>query len=197
MIEPLVVSGVRWAQRHKRKFDAVLTLEDPALSGSNRLRFHRAPHPDHLVLRFVDMDRPAPPPYTEWPVFRLASRDDVEAGLAFGLRHERLLVHCHAGVGRSTAMALGILAARLGDGREDTALSELLRIRPEAVPNLHVVSLVDDILERGGDLLDAVVRWDGTRPENAVRRILNRRAHFSTAGIRSYVSTPRALPDDL
>ena len=39
----------------------------------------------------------------------------------------RILVHCHAGVSRSTAFAYGILAHRFGAGREDEAFAALRR----------------------------------------------------------------------
>ncbi|WP_458098442.1 tyrosine phosphatase family protein [Roseomonas sp. WA12] len=183
--EPVTVSGLNWALRHKRDFSAVLSLEDPDARGG--LRFHRQPGPRHLVLRFVDLDIPPPARYAGMPLFRMADRADIELALEFGRAVQadggHMLVHCHVGIGRSTAVALAILADRLGEGHEEAALAELLRIRPQAVPNLHVVSLADDILDRGGALLRTVQEWERDRPENHRRRAYNRTAHFVFYGL--------------
>ncbi|MBP0443148.1 dual specificity protein phosphatase family protein [Roseomonas sp. SSH11] len=175
-----------WAQRWKRAFAAVLTLQDPDQRQSRRLRFHQDPHPDHLVLCFVDMDRPAPPPYAAMPVFRMAERADIERALEFGRASAsggRLLVHCNVGVGRSPAVALAIIADRLGPGREREALDELIRIRPQSVPNLHVLALADAILGRDVALVRTVLEWERDRPENTARRRDNRAAHLAYYGV--------------
>src|SRR5882672_6158885 len=134
----LAVSGLTWARRHKREFDAVLTVEDPDLARwgtSASLRFHRAPAPDHLILRFYDLDYPLPPPYHQ-PWMLLATLDDVRRALDFANQHDNLLVHCKAGVSRSTALVLAILTERLDD--PEAALQSLLVMQPNAVPNRHV-----------------------------------------------------------
>lgn len=175
----LVVNSYNWARRHKREFEAVITLEDP--DTRRKLRFSRNPHPDHLVLTFVDMDRPPPHPYCEWPVFTMADRSQVERAIEFGRDRESLLVHCQVGIGRSTAIALAVLASRMDD---EAALRTLLEIRPEAVPNLHVVALADNILSREGNLVRVVTEWDSGRAWNRQRRVENRRAHFTYYGLK-------------
>ena len=67
-----------------------------------------------------------------------------------------LLVHCFAGASRSTAAAYAIAAQALGPGRAAEALEFLLRIRPEAFPNLLVVKHADHLLRRKGELLRAL-----------------------------------------
>jgi len=175
----LVVNSYNWARRHKRDFEAVITLEDP--DARRKLRFTRKPHPDHLVLTFVDMDRPPPVPYCDWPVFTMAERSHVERAIEFGRDRESLLVHCQVGIGRSTAIALAVLASRMDD---EDALRRLLEVRPEAVPNLHVVALADDILGRGGNLTRVVTEWDRTLARNRRRRDENRKAHFTYYGLK-------------
>jgi predicted protein tyrosine phosphatase len=167
----------------------VITIQGPDIR--NGLRFHKSPHPDHLVLRFIDLDFSPPPPYDENPNLQLASKEQVESALEFGKNYESLLIHCHAGVSRSTGIALAIIADRLGEGNEQEALNELLRIRPIAVPNLHVIKLADDILSRSGALIDAVLSWDNQRPDNLVRRIENRKDHFI------YYNLPKTVEPDL
>jgi predicted protein tyrosine phosphatase len=181
----ITVSAFGWAKRHKRDFDAVISLEDP--DAKHRLRFTKKPHPAHLALQFVDLDRPAPPPYTDMHLFRIATDDQVQRALDFGKDWSNILVHCHAGVGRSTAIALGLWAQHLGPGREPEALQSLLKQRPEAVPNLHVTEIADRLLGRQGKLLSALTDWDNGIEANQQRRILNRRYHFIFYGLESDV----------
>jgi predicted protein tyrosine phosphatase len=162
------IAGVRRAMRVKRQFDAVITIEAPALKPGHRLRFHRMPHPEQLVLTFEDLDQPHPPIIT-------AEEHHVEAALAFAreMPEAKLLVHCFAGISRSTAIALSIIADRYGPGREVEALEHLLRLQPEAVPNLLVIEHADRLLGRNGALLATVVAWDKPLKWNQHRRLLN------------------------
>lgn len=66
------------------------------------------------------------------------------------------LIHCFAGASRSTAACYVIVAQILGPGRAGEALEFLLRIRPEAFPNLLVVRHADQLLGRHGELLRAL-----------------------------------------
>lgn len=168
-IEPrpgdLTVAGLSQARKHKRRFDAVITLEDPDCRLANRLRFHRQPAPAHLVLAFEDVD-------DDTLGVRVATPDQIEEALAFARAQVdcALLVHCFHGVGRSTAVALAILADRAGPGGEQAALDHLLAIRPQATPNLVVVKLADEILRRGGALVAAVSMWEDAAPGLKERR---------------------------
>jgi predicted protein tyrosine phosphatase len=67
-----------------------------------------------------------------------------------------MLVHCWAGVSRSTASAYTILCDRLGPGREDE-IARILRERaPHAQPNRLIVRLADEALGRRGAMIRAV-----------------------------------------
>jgi predicted protein tyrosine phosphatase len=59
-------------------------------------------------------------------------------------------------VSRSAAVALIVCAELLGVGREKDALAYVLAARPQALPNLWIVQLADDILNCGGRLVEAV-----------------------------------------
>lgn len=86
-----------------------------------------------------------------------ATEEDVRriVDLAEQLRSEggTLLIHCEAGVSRSTATALIIYACWLGRGREDEAVRRLIAQRPFAIPNLRMVALADNFLDLDGRLL--------------------------------------------
>lgn len=143
------IKSLRPAVRTKRRYDAVISIEDP---GYRRpLRFHRRPHPAHLVLKFEDIDHheehlAGPDEHHVSEALRFAR--DVEGG--------RLLIHCHAGICRSTAIGLAIIADRLGQGDEERAVATLVAIAPQAVPNIIVVEIADRILTRGGALVAAL-----------------------------------------
>jgi predicted protein tyrosine phosphatase len=88
--------------------------------------------------------------------------DHVARLLAFGrgLTAEpppaaHLLVHCHAGVSRSTASMALILAQALPGRGGPEIMEAILRIRPQAWPNLRMIEFGDPMLGRGGDLVTA------------------------------------------
>jgi predicted protein tyrosine phosphatase len=67
-----------------------------------------------------------------------------------------LLVHCHAGVSRSTA-ATALLFAQADPSRPaDDIFDQIARLRPRAWPNLRILELGDRALGRGGTLVAAV-----------------------------------------
>ena len=74
----------------------------------------------------------------------------------------RVLIHCEAGVSRSSAAALIIYACWLGPGRELEAMMRVLAQRPIAIPNRRMVELADRLLIRNGRLaavLDEKAPW--------------------------------------
>jgi predicted protein tyrosine phosphatase len=75
--------------------------------------------------------------------------------LAEGLRSKtgRVLIHCEAGVSRSTAAALIMYAYWLGPGGEWEAMERVRAQRPVAFPNRRMVELADRLLVRGGRLV--------------------------------------------
>jgi predicted protein tyrosine phosphatase len=70
-----------------------------------------------------------------------------------------VLVHCEAGISRSTAAVVILAATLLGPGQEPEAVKIARRAVPEARPNRLMVRLADEELARNGALeraLDAV-----------------------------------------
>jgi predicted protein tyrosine phosphatase len=113
---------------------------------------------DCELLRFDDV-------VAEFPGFTACSVADVERILTFGDRMRaagagarHLVVHCHAGISRSTAAA-AVLMAQFNPGRETEAFLALLDMRPHAWPNTRVVELADRILARQGALLEGLAAY--------------------------------------
>ncbi|HKY26970.1 MAG TPA: hypothetical protein VJM12_03405 [Pyrinomonadaceae bacterium] len=92
-----------------------------------------------------------------------ATEDDVLriVQLAEQLRSESgsLLIHCEAGVSRSTAAALIMYACWLGQGHEGEAMRSVIAQRPYAIPNRRMVALADRLLALNGRLLQARDDW--------------------------------------
>lgn len=192
----IAVTNYARARRIKRRFDAVLTIEDPGIR--NGLRFHKRPHPDQLVLKFEDIDRVE-------PNIALPHMEHVIAAVAFGREHSQssMLIHCKAGTARSTALALSIIADRYGEGHETEAVRELLRIRPEAIPNLILLDLADHYLQREGKLTSAWMAVEKSSFQYAVHRhdkreIFVRQPHLFSRPFHSVTaSASRFFPNSL
>ncbi len=66
-----------------------------------------------------------------------------------------MVVHCYAGVSRSTAAAM-ITACALDPGRSEQEVAGLIRARsPTATPNLRLIAVADRLLGRSGKLTSA------------------------------------------
>ena len=121
------------------------------------------PH-KRLTLRFDDIIEPMPgmlPP----------ERRHIEALLEFGtglaaaegdpLAH--LLVHCHAGISRSTASMTILLAEARPETEEDALFAHIREIRAQAWPNSRMIALADELLGRDGKLVAALRRHYGVQ----------------------------------
>jgi predicted protein tyrosine phosphatase len=110
---------------------------------------------EKLELRFHDV-------IEEGPGTVVPDRDHIEELLAFGSDLGRepatdahLLVHCHAGVSRSSASMALLIAQAMPDRPGDAIFTDILRIRPQIWPNLRIVEIGDHALGRKGDLIAA------------------------------------------
>ncbi|MGN6536882.1 MAG: tyrosine phosphatase family protein [Mesorhizobium sp.] len=71
-------------------------------------------------------------------------------------RAQPLVVHCYAGISRSTAAAY-IIAAALAPERDEEELAQTLRrLSPSATPNPRLVAVADALLERNGRMVEAI-----------------------------------------
>jgi predicted protein tyrosine phosphatase len=145
----------------------VLSIIDPQEPEPDAFRFY--PSHERLTLRFDDI-------VASYPGFQAPGRDDVKKLLDFGQsldsagREGHLLVHCHAGISRSTA-ATAILLAQPNPGREREAFLALLDLRNHAWPNTRMVEFADDLLGRNGTLLTGLEAYR--------RALLERKPHLA------------------
>lgn len=135
----------------------VLSILDPAYPEPNDFAAY-GPH-KRLTLRFDDII--APTPGMETP-----EREHIEQLLEFGkglaaavddpLHH--LLIHCHAGISRSTASMTILLAEARPETEEDVLFAHIREIRPQAWPNSRMIAMADELLGRDGRLTQALRR---------------------------------------
>ncbi len=79
--------------------------------------------------------------------------------LDFGRLWDRarpLVIHCYAGISRSTASAY-IIAAALAPQRDEAELAQTLRaLSPSATPNPRLIAVADALLDRKGRMVEAI-----------------------------------------
>ena len=174
---PLSICGLdEIAEFLKRGVTHVISILDPEYPYPEELLV--IPEGNRLVLRFDDAtlaqaDR-------IYPV-----KGDMERLIKWvkGLADEtgvRLLIHCHAGVSRSTAAA-AITMASLNPGHESEIFEHIDDIRSRNWPNSLMVNIADELLGCGGALNSALRAHHERRatrdPELAELIIRHGRAH--------------------
>lgn len=105
---------------------------------------------DHRVLRFHDIAEPR-------DGYVAPNAAMVAQALAFAAADDRaLVIHCFAGVSRSTAVAYAAACAREPGRDEGEIADELRRLSPTATPNPLIVALADADLGRDGRMAAAI-----------------------------------------
>jgi predicted protein tyrosine phosphatase len=106
----------------------------------------------HLLVSFHDIVEPA-------PGLVAPDANAMRQVLDFGdaARGRPLLVHCWAGISRSSAAAY-VIACDRNPGFEDEIADELRRRSPVVTPNKLMVHLADELLGREGKMIDAIAR---------------------------------------
>ena len=106
----------------------------------------------HLKLYFHDivqhMDGHTPP--------RAADAERLIAFLEDWDRADPMLIHCWAGISRSTAAAYTALCMFRPQADEEELAFELRKASPSATPNRLIVSLADEVLGRNGRMVKAI-----------------------------------------
>lgn len=106
-----------------------------------------APH--HLELRFNDISAPRDGLVTPSPT-------DIRSILDFGRSADILLVHCWAGVSRSTAAAYILACQQAGPEHAPNIASKLRAAAPYATPNPLMVAIADQRLDGSGAMQRAI-----------------------------------------
>jgi predicted protein tyrosine phosphatase len=107
---------------------------------------------NHLWLKLHDISEPL-------EGFVLPDAEHVAQLIAFVRRWRRdapLVVHCYAGVSRSTAAAFVSVCALNPQNEERAIAHALRRASPTATPNIRIVTLADRLLERRGRMIEAI-----------------------------------------
>ena len=153
--EDLTVCGKNQVRKVVKRFAAthLLSLVDP----EDRMPTpHRIARENHLSVKFDDVEEPDLPYAPTAP--------DIEQIIRWIDRlpdNARLVIHCTAGVSRSTAVAFALLCQCFGVERR------LLEIRPQASPNALITAFLDDLFEMKGQLHSAALeirKRDAARP---------------------------------
>ena len=111
---------------------------------------------DHELIRFDDV-------VAEYPGYEACTPAHIVKVLEFGERvhantQGHVLVHCHAGISRSTAAA-AILMAQHAHGQEEAAFLKLLGMRKHGWPNTRMVEFADELLKRDGAMLRGLAAY--------------------------------------
>ncbi len=107
---------------------------------------------NHLWLQMHDINEPR-------DGFVRPDRVHVEQLIEFVQRWDRagpLVMHCYAGISRSTAAAFVSVCALDPRNDERNVALALRRASPTATPNPRIVALADDILGRDGRMIAAI-----------------------------------------
>jgi predicted protein tyrosine phosphatase len=106
----------------------------------------------HLKLDFADIWQPKPGEV-------MANAGHIRSMLTFIRQWERsrpMVIHCYAGVSRSTASAFLAACALRPDIEEREWARRIRASSPTATPNIHIVQLADEALGRAGRMVRAI-----------------------------------------
>ena len=107
---------------------------------------------NHLILGMDDIT-------TEMDGYTHPAEEHVTQLVDFAKSWDRktpMVIHCYAGISRSTASAYAAACA-LNPGRDEMAIAqEMRRASRTAMPNSLIVSLADHILDRQGRMIAAI-----------------------------------------
>lgn len=149
LIDLPVVANIDEAKAWADQFKSILT------AGPSEKEVRHWGHPNHRVFEFRDITQGYGAPTIE----------QVEAAIDWGVEQEDLLVHCHAGMSRSTSLAWGIsiangvdpleafLALREAQPTEGLWGSTKQATKRDFIPNRLIVTYLDKIFGTGQELL--------------------------------------------
>lgn len=146
----LQISDYGWASENGHRFDWVLSITEP--EANNTAKGHKA----QSIHRFHDCNKPYALYVHPTMAITRSILDSCDQFLADDNLHTAL-IHCAAGVSRSTASAL-MLLLRDGWSVED-ATQHVFKLRPFAAPNELLLVYIDQIFALNGRLHAEVSKY--------------------------------------
>ena len=137
--------------------DAIVSIDDPEEPVPNEVSLSNK---RRLVLRFFDYD------HEDDQSPQIGHVRDLIAFAAETRPGEKVLVHCYAGISRSTAALAIIFAVIHPELSYDEIFEAIYLIRPIAWPNTRMVAYADQILKCGGRFSAALSRFRRSAPES-------------------------------
>lgn len=121
-----------------------------------------------FVISILDRGDPTPAPFRALPKERHLKLDAagdecawcpdiIEFAKRWAQTNENILIHCHRGVARSTAIAYILMCAREEETCEAKIAKRLRTAAPHADPNVLLVSKADALLGRDDRMVGAVL----------------------------------------
>lgn len=148
----ITICGLTELDQHARAgVDHVVSILDPEYPDPSA--FRRYSSHKRVVFRYDDVVRARKGVVAPVEANIRAILDLGRTLVADGIKH--VLIHCHAGVSRSTATAI-ILMVQDNPGREAEAFDYLRRIRPRSWPNALMLALAARSLGREGAFDDCL-----------------------------------------
>jgi len=148
--DPVQVSSLANAPRHYGWAEQAISLLDPDIESD------KIPSPqllgvlpdDHAIFYFDDVAHPKKSRKTISP-----TRQQIREILQFAQKDKNILIHCHGGLCRSPAIAIGILILKGYEPRQ--AVRKILNQDTNNMmePNEVILQYIDDELALGGELI--------------------------------------------
>ena len=152
----ITVLGIREADIVSHDYDHVISLvhSTPEINRMFLNKFPKGILKSHLHIEFDDVvnhELPLAPKKHQVQHAIEYVRENVKDG-------EKIIIHCHAGVSRSTAIAIGVLMQVCGLDAYD-AYEYVKDIRPQMWPNKLIIGHLDEIYGHGGFLVLHDEEW--------------------------------------
>lgn len=147
----IVISDKDTASKQADDFDFVISILDERYHWG-----HNFGSDKHLIVHFEDTEHPTEKQYANQflgvsRIFNWVRQNKITSD-------HRVLVHCHAGISRSSAVAWLLL---VDQGVEPLqAFQTLLKARPRIWPNTSVMLIGDKLMQKQGGLIRLAQKVD-------------------------------------